>query len=125
MNKSITDKEILDTAKGPISCEETEEEIEEDDIDDEDEENDYELSDALVQPADGVLTKYRDDEVCLLFFYCKPGMTGDSKKTVCKGVAEFRIAKSKFMKIADNIQEIANNLKKTDSRDYCNNFMFA
>ena len=113
----------------PVGCDETEEEIdmieEEDEIDDEDEDYDYEISDAIVQPADGVLTKYRDDEVCLLFFYTKPGMGISDKKIVYKGVAEFRIATSKFMKIAENIQDIAQSLKKTQNNDFGNNFMFA
>jgi hypothetical protein len=102
--------------------------IEEDEIDDEedeeDDDEDYEISDVIVKPADGMLAKYRDEEVCLLFFYCKPGIHGNKKK-VFKGIAEFRIAPSKFMKIAENIQEIAQNFKKNQNRDCVNNFMFA
>ena len=71
------------------------------------------LDDIIVQPVDGVFIKNGEEEVRLLFFYIKPGMKGEDDETIIyKALAEFRIPRSTFQEIAEDIQNTASDFKK-------------
>ena len=63
-----------------------------------------EAEDAIVQVVDGVLIGGDDEEVKMMFYYIKPGGNAlEDDRIQCRGVAEFRTSKAKFLEIAKYI----------------------
>jgi DNA-directed RNA polymerase beta subunit len=77
----------------------------------------FDFDDVLVLPAEGLLIKHNDEEVRLLFFYVKPSIGKDQKKTSFKAVTELRIPHRQFLHIASEIQQIMKEYHKNDQTE--------
>jgi len=70
------------------------------------------FSDTIVDTIDGVLINGDDEEVRLLFYLIKPDGIDTNDETIkCKGIAEFRIPKSRYKSIT---KDMLKNLAKLD-----------
>ena len=84
----------------------------------------FDVENTTVQVIDGVVISNDDEQLKLLFYYILPGENLDNSNSIqCKGVAEFRISRSKFLDIAKSIKEKARELNKYQRR--LSDFMFA
>ena len=72
----------------------------------ENEKIELDVDDVLVRPIDGVIIGGDEEEIKLLFYYMKPEtFYEDNVTTQCRCVAEFRVSCSKFVDIANEINE--------------------
>ena len=70
------------------------------------------FSDTIVDTIDGVLINGDEEEVRLLFYLIKPDGIDTNDETIkCKGIAEFRIPKSRYKSIT---KDMLKNLAKLD-----------
>ena len=79
----------------------------------ENEKIELDVDNVLVRPIDGVIIGGDDEEIKLLFYYTKPETFYDDYGTTqCKCVAEFRMSCTKFMDIANEINELVKEIQK-------------
>lgn len=70
------------------------------------------FNDTIVGTVDGVLISGDDEEVRLLFYHVKPeGFDPEDETVRCKGVAEFRISRSRYDTIAKDMSRTINSYK--------------
>ena len=75
------------------------------------------FDDILVQSVDGLIIGGDDEEIKILFYYLKPeSYIEENCIKECKGVAELRVSLSKFMDIANEINNRLQDIQKENKQ---------